>query len=123
MFIYMAGLMQDYIRSIVEKQAVGGGPMESFFRLVNRENLSTPLENTPGRNLAMTTDIAYRWILGRFLDVLPDIERLDWTNYVAEGFNISSTGVVLLNAVVVAGYLFPWALLAYYLIKNREVAA
>jgi len=123
MFIYIAGLMQDEIRKIAENQSIGGGPMEAALRLATRENIATPMDNTPGRNLAVTTDIAYRWILRQFLDILPDIDRLDWTEYVAEGFNISTTGTLLLNTLVVAAYLLPWAILAYYLIKSREIAA
>jgi len=123
MFIYIAGLMQDEIRKIAENQSVGGGPMEAALRLATRENIASPLDNTPGRNLAVTTDVAYRWVLRQFLDILPDVDRLDWTDRVAEGFNISTTGTLLLSTLMVAAYLLPWAIVAYYLIKSREIAA
>ena len=97
--------------------------MESFVRLVNRESLVTPLESTPATNLALGSDHIYRWLLRRFLDIIPDIDKFDWTNYVAEGFNISGTNMVLLNIVILAGYLLPWAFLAYYLMKSREIAS
>ncbi len=62
-------------------------------------------------------------MLARFLDILPDVDRIDWTDHVAEGFNISSANTVLLSALVVVAYLLPWAILAYYLMRSREVAA
>ena len=56
------------------------------------------------------------------LNVLPDVDRFNWANYVAEGFNIDPTDLGL-TALVLAGYLLPWGVLAYYLMKSREVAA
>ena len=54
---------------------------------------------------------------------IPDVNRVDWTDYVGEGFNISASNTLLLNGFIVAGYLLPWGILAYYLMKSREVAS
>jgi hypothetical protein len=122
-FIYVAGFAQDYVRSLAENQLVGGGPLESFVRLVTTKGAPTvQLESTPTADLAKGTDVAYRWILRLFMQVIPDVDRFDWTNYVAEGFNIATWEVAILNLVLVAGYLLPWAVLSYYLIKTREIA-
>ncbi len=123
MWIYITGVYQDTLQSIVGGENIGGGPMEAFYRLANRENMAVPLDATPTRNLALTMDIGYRWVMRMFLNILPDVDRLDWTYYVADGFNISSMNTILLSALTVAGYLLPWAILAYYLMKSREVAA
>jgi hypothetical protein len=122
LFLCIAGFFQDYVRTLADGTSVGGGPMESVVRLLTHEALISPLEPTPTKNLAQGTDAAYRWVLRRFLDIIPDIDRYDWTAYVAEGFNISTTNIVLLDAVMLLGYLFPWAILAYYLMKTREIA-
>jgi hypothetical protein len=91
-------------------------------RLVNKQPLVTPLDPSSTAQLARGYDEGYRWILRRFMEVIPDVDRYDWTVYVKEGFNIATSDMVLLNAVLVAGYLLPWAILAYYLIKTREIA-
>jgi hypothetical protein len=122
LFLCIAGFFQDYVRTLADGTSVGGGPMESVVRLLTHEALVSPLEPTPTKNLAQGTDAAYRWVLRRFLDIIPDIDRYDWTTYVAEGFNISTTNIVLLDSVMLLGYLFPWAILAYYLMKTREIA-
>ena len=67
-------------------------------------------------------DIGYRWVFRRLLDIIPDVDRLNWSNYVAEGFNIDGTDL-LLSTLLVLGYLLPWAVLAHYLMKSREIAA
>ena len=43
------------------------------------------------------------------------------TSYVAEGFNISAAQMGM-DFLLLVGYLLPWAVLAYYLIRWREIA-
>jgi ABC-type transport system involved in multi-copper enzyme maturation permease subunit len=121
-FVYVSGIFLDYVRSLAENTAVGGGPFEQLVRLVQREPLSTTLEATPGVNLAQGTDNAYRFILNVVVNFLPDVNRFDWWDYVGQGFDIAMVNMLALNALFVVGYLLPWALAAYYLIKTREIA-
>ena len=121
--IYVAGIFQEYIRSIVENTNPEGGPILSMVRLINREGLAGSVDQTPGGNIAQGTDVVYRGILRIFLFMFPDVNRLDWTDFVAEGFNIGGMNMILLHLLVLLGYLLPCALVAYYLMKSREVAA
>jgi hypothetical protein len=121
-FVYLAGFFHHYVQSIAEGANPGGGPLESMVRLANRYNQVTALDNSATTQLAQGSDVAYRWILRVFTAAVPDVDRFDWTRYVAEGFNIGTLDVALLNTVLVAGYLLPWAILGYYLIKIREIA-
>jgi ABC-type transport system involved in multi-copper enzyme maturation permease subunit len=115
------GSFRDFIREVAEGQVVGGGPSEAAIRLATNSNLITPLENTPSAQVAQSFDIGAQWVYRRILNMIPDVDRFDFTAYVAEGFNIP--GVELLLAfLVLVGYLLPWAVLAYYLLKSREVA-
>src|SRR5205085_5346597 len=88
MVLYVFGFFQEYVQSLAEGTNIGGGPMESFLRLVQRESLVTPLQITPGTQLAVGSDEIYRWIMRRVLNIIPYVDQFDWTNYVAEGFNI-----------------------------------
>ncbi len=97
--------------------------MESFMRMVKHESLVTPLDTTPGYRLAVGADQFYRVALRFFQYILPDVDVFDWTDYVAEGFNISTVHIVLLSLVLMAAYLLPCALVAYYLMRSREVAS
>jgi hypothetical protein len=56
------------------------------------------------------------------LNVIPRVDVFDLTDYVAEGFDISGSGL-LLHGVVLVGYLLPCLVLAFYLMRAREVAA
>jgi hypothetical protein len=68
------------------------------------------------------SDESFRWVVRRIFYLFPDIDRFDLTSYVAEGFNISGSQM-LLTLLVLVLYLLPWFLLAYYLITWREVAS
>ena len=68
-------------------------------------------------------DEVYRWWLRRFLNLIPDVTRYDLHQYVANGFDISWSQVLFLdNLLPLLGYLLPWAILAFYLMKYREIA-
>jgi len=121
-FLFISGLFQDFVQSLAENTSVGGGPAESLVRLATNKNLTIPLEPTATTAVAENVDVVFRWFLRRLLNVLPDVDRFNWSNYVAEGFNIDGTDL-LLSALVLTGYLLPWAVLGYYMMKSREIAS
>jgi ABC-type transport system involved in multi-copper enzyme maturation permease subunit len=122
MFIFISGLFLDFIKTVAEGKAVGGGPIENAIRLGTGAHPVTPLDATPGLTIAKHTDLAFEWAIGRFINLIPDVDRFSLTNHVADGFNIGGTQLLMIG-VLLAGYLLPWLILAYYLIKSREIAS
>lgn len=121
-FLYLTGMAQEFIESVASGTSPGGGPAEAFLRLVGRQNLTAPMDQTPVTWAAGHSDEVFRWILRRFMNLMPDVERFDLTKYVSAGFDISAS-TLLLGGLQVVGYLLPWALLAYYAMRSREVAS
>jgi len=122
-FVFGLGYFVDYLRYIASGMAPGGGPLESAQRLVSRLPEAAPLENSPTTAVIKGIDFAYRWVLERFLTVIPDVNRYYLDNYVGNGFDISWTQVLLLdNVLYLIAYLTPWAILSYYLMEFREIA-
>src|SRR5439155_14507863 len=119
---YVAGMSREFIESLTEGKNVGGGPAEAFIRLVKRENLIAELEKTATLQVATGSDVVYRWFLRRILSAIPNIDQYDFTDNIREGFNVSGNQL-LVNLLFMASYLLPCGLLAYYLMKSREVAA
>ena len=119
---YLLGGVTEFIQSIGLGTAPGGGPMEALVRLANRQVALVPLEESTAATLATTSDVGFRWLVRRVLDLIPDVDRYDSTAYVAEGFNIPLTQL-LLDFGTLSLYLLPWVILGYYLIKWREIAA
>jgi ABC-type transport system involved in multi-copper enzyme maturation permease subunit len=122
MILFLLGYFQDFIQSLAQGTSVGGGPMESFVRLVKHENQIKQLDETAGAQLALFSDYLFRGLFRVLMAIIPDVDQFDFTDHVAEGFNIGSQQMGI-SLLVLVGYLVPCALLAYYLLKSREVAA
>jgi ABC-type transport system involved in multi-copper enzyme maturation permease subunit len=122
MMVYVGGLFQDFIAQVAEGSNPGGGPLESLYRLSRGESIAAPLEQTATIKFANAYDVGYRWVLNLVIKLIPDVDQFDLTSYVAEGFNIGGEHLVL-NILLLVGYLLPCGLLAYYLLKWREIAA
>jgi hypothetical protein len=120
--LYFGGGMTGYIESPGQGTAPGGGPMEALVRLANRQIALVQLEDSTAATAATYSDYVSRWFIRRVLDIIPDVDRYNLTNYVGEGFNIPPSQL-LLDCYLLTRYLLPWIVLAYYLIKWREIAA
>ncbi len=120
--LFLGGVFRDYVAELgLGTGALGDGPAKALYRIVQREVPAAQLEETTPVRLATGSDDVFRWFVRRLLNVLPDVDRFDLTLYVASGFNIPASELAI-GLVMLAGYLLPCALLAYYLMKWREIA-
>jgi ABC-type transport system involved in multi-copper enzyme maturation permease subunit len=123
LFLFLAGYFQEFLITLAADTNVGGGPLESLNRLVKGQTPAGEADKqTPSVQVALFGDDIFRWVLRRFMNILPDAERFTWSNYLAQGFSIRPDFIVL-NLLFLVGYLLPWAILAYYLMRSREIAA
>jgi hypothetical protein len=128
-FFVIAGLFVTDIQQLAENKDAqgqpiqGGGPIEAAVRLIKRLPVAGELDEGPARDVVTGADEFYRWWLRRFLNLVPDITRYDLHPYVANGFDISWSNVLFLDSILpLFGYLIPLAILAFYLMKYREIA-
>jgi hypothetical protein len=117
----IGGLFMPYIKSLAEGRS---GPGEAFYRLANRMTESAQLDSQSATvDVMRRLDAAYRWWLRFIMNIFPDVAQYYPSDYVANGFDITWGTLLLLNFVLpVAAFLAPWAVLAYFLIKSREMA-
>jgi ABC-type transport system involved in multi-copper enzyme maturation permease subunit len=120
-FLFTTGVFREHVTKVSFGANEGGGPAESLIRLFGRQNLVTPLDDNVGTRVAGFSDESYRWVMRRAIAFLPDIDLFDFSDRVANGFDVSSMQI-LLTLAVLAGYLLLWIVLAYYLIRSREIA-
>jgi hypothetical protein len=98
------------------------GPSDSLRKLIANEALGVAPDRTNAtQQVTQTVDDVFRWTMRRILNVIPNMERPDWEQYVAKGFDVPWDDL-LLNFVFILGYLSLWALLGHYLMKWREIA-
>jgi ABC-type transport system involved in multi-copper enzyme maturation permease subunit len=125
LFLVGLGFFRGFIISLAlipfSTDVANPGPTDSLRKLITNESLGTSPENSPAQQVTVAMDEGFRWCLRRLLNVIPNMERLSWTDYVASGFNVPIEDICL-NGLMVGAYLILWALLGHYLIKWREIA-
>ena len=123
MFLFMSGMFVDYLKEIADMRTDGGGPAQSFIRLLRQLPVGAPLDPSPQKSLVDFVDDLFSWWVKKILNLIPDVQRHDLHQYVANGFDIGWFEVLLIdNGLPLVGYLAPWLILAYYLMKYREIA-
>jgi len=122
-FLFVLGYFGQYITELASgKSTTGGGPLKALSQL-SQAKLSTAADDgSGGMRAAALADNAYFWLIRRVVNLFPDVYAYDWTPFLAEGFNVSFENLAM-NLIVLAGYLLPWMILGFYLIRSREVAA
>jgi hypothetical protein len=118
----ICSLLVEHIRDVANHTNTGGGPFESFTRLIRADTPTAPLDATAGVKTARGLDSPAAWVFQQVINLLPELDDFLWTNYLMEGFNVSFESLAM-NLIVLFGYVLPWGVLAYYLLRNREVAA
>lgn len=119
--IFLTGYATEHLSDLALNRNVGGGPFESISRLVKAEQPTAPSGETAGARALQFFDRGWAWVVRRIQNMIPDVESFTWTDFVSEGFNVN-TEYLVVNLLVTAGYLLPWFVLGYYLMKSREVA-
>jgi hypothetical protein len=101
----------------------GGGPIESFIRIVTQQNVMTDMEiNSIFGTIIKVLDGSLMCVMYGATYILPDYTQFDTANFVADGYNIFGSlvaeqlvmGFIYFTAVTITGYFF---------LKTREVAA
>jgi hypothetical protein len=123
MLLLLGGLSRSFIQDLANKSSPGGGPVEALFRLVGRKVVAAELDDTTTTRVARGADDVFSYMMKFVLEVIPDVDRWDYSEHVGNGFNIAVVRQDLLPSfLMLVGYLVPWLLLAFYLLRGREIA-
>ncbi len=120
---YMAGQVAvGFLQQFVTGTIIGGGPFESLIRLVSHSNQMSDLDPTLGVVVAKTFDQIFMPFMSRLTYLIPNLSALDVSNQVALGFAVDNQ-MLLTQLLLGLGYALPFTIAAYFILKNREVAA
>lgn len=120
--ILVAGFSKQLFIEIAHLQSLGGGPVESFNRLITHQNMMIDLPNTFSTHLGQTFD----HIAGAFLSIiglaLPSFSDFNYyADCVANGYSVSSNAI-LVHLLTTVSFVAPLFVFAYVILRNREVA-
>ncbi len=119
-FITLGFFRQFYINVAIGEQ-VGGGPVESFYRLVTQMNQMSPLPENAGTQLIQAVDVVFKQGMYSLSYLLPDFRSLNTVDYVGYGFNIPMNHLFQ-DLTVCAAYLAGLFVIGYFFLRTREVA-
>lgn len=120
--VLVAGFSKGFMMEIGLNKVLGGGPVESLYRLLIQQNMVVDLPTNFSTTFIKSVDKVYGLFMqlcGQAIPPLSDYNVYDTA--LVYGFNI--TGAWLLNHTVMTfAYAFPLFIVAYLILSNREVA-
>lgn len=116
------GFFKEFFVNVATGRQVGGGPIESFVRLVTQKNQTTGLdeESLPVQFMKAIDDVFEAAMLS-LAQVLPDFRSLSTVDFVAAGFNIPWNKLAQ-DLTVGLAYVAGLFVIGYFLLRTREVA-
>lgn len=117
------GFFTKFVIEVASGQQMGGGPFESAVRIVSQANVQVELELGAASETAIFgIDRVMMTIMTTLAGMLPDYRALSTAQHVAYGYNIDAS-LVSIQLVTTCAYVAAFSLIAYFLLKSREIAA
>ena len=121
-FSIIMGFYSHSIALLKDKKLVGGGPVESFYRLITQDNMLTPLDQGLFRTAVERIDEVLLYVMNSVAALMPDFSQFDRNlRYLVDGFNIPAP-LAAQNFIALFGYLLPIIVIGYLFMRSREVA-
>ncbi len=99
----------------------GGGPLESFIRLITSKNLSADLElPIPIVNLIENIDRLGMSVISVLTVVVPQVRRFPTSEIVALGFNVDGN-MMLIQASMTVAFVTFLSIMSYFILRSREL--
>lgn len=115
------GFFTDFVLQLANREFLGGGPVESLYRIVTQRNLTAPLEEGAAKTFVEFSDTLIRPLLQAVGSVMPNFAALSDVDYVAYGFNIPGDRLAI-HALTAVAYAVPFFLAGFVFLKFREIA-
>ncbi len=120
--VIILGFVTEFIRDLLKPDADGGGPLESFIRLVTQANMQTPLQEGFLNSAMQLVDKGLLRVLNAMTYVVPDFSRLDFSKFIQFGYWID-TDRLLIATCLAFSFCIGLIVFGYFNLKTREIAA
>ena len=119
----VVGLFRGFIISVATGEQVGGGPVESFVRIITQMNQTIELDlGKPIEWIIKGIDAALMFFMWIAANVFPDYRALDTSRFVAYGFNIDGN-LLAQHCLIALAYFVVLSVFGNFFLKSREIAA
>ena len=120
--VLIAGFSKSFVIELGLNRVLGGGPFESFYRLMIQQNMVVDLPVSMATQFIKAADVVYSKFLLLVGQAVPPLsEYAVYDTALVSGFDIPM-GWVLNHSVMTLAYAVPLFIVAYLILSNREVA-
>ncbi len=120
--VILIGFNAEFLRKLLLPDADGGGPIESFIRVITQMNMQTPFNPGPMRNAMEFCDDILLNTLNSLTYLVPDFSRLDFSNFVRFGYWIDGDRLMVATCLALS-FCIGLFVIGYFNLKTREIAA
>ena len=117
----LIGFSREFIQNLTLVDASGGGPLESFWRLVTQKNMETPLVPGIPRTLLEQADFLLVNMLNSLTYLAPDFRELNFASFLTYGYSIDPDRLAV-ALMICLSFCFGLSVLGYFCLKTREIA-
>jgi len=121
LMMMIVGFFTPFIRSLTEIGRDGGGPIESFIRIVTQKNMQIELETGVVTTLMKESDKFMTQRLSDLTYLAPNFKQLDFSEFLTYGYSIDNQRILVALAITFA-FCVGLTLLGYFSLKTREIA-
>ncbi|MFM9964693.1 MAG: ABC transporter permease [Planctomycetaceae bacterium] len=114
---------RGFMIDLITGKQKGGGPVESWYRLVQHMNDTLELPDTVGVQIMQGIDKVMLSGLWLMQHLIPDLSPFVMSPYVANGFDVPWGVAMFRSLAMTIGYLIPCLLVGYYSLTLRELEA
>ncbi len=115
------GFRAQFIVDVARGAIEGGGPLESFIRLIRQQNVTLQLEPGLTTTIVQGIDGVFMAFMTAVTGMLPNFGKFNTIDYLAKGYDIPPD-VVLVQIFTALGYLAAVFAIGYLCLRTREVA-
>ncbi len=115
------GFSSPFIRGLTKTDVSGGGPIESFFRLVTQKNMEIQLETSVATTLMEKTDLLIVKLLNALTYLAPNFSNLNFANFLTYGYSVDIDRILVAIAITIA-FCLGLSILGYFSLRTREIA-
>jgi hypothetical protein len=117
----LGGIFVEFMGKLAVGETYGGGPFESFVRLLTQQNVVEEMAPGMRTTVVQSADVVARGFLWVTSTVLPGLKDYSFARHVAYGYDVSGTtlGMCVFQALA---FLVPVFLAGCFFLRTREVA-
>jgi hypothetical protein len=116
------GYFSQFVVAVQTGEIAGGGPVASLIRLLRQLGVMGDLDIGLAQKPVEAIDFVYMLMVRGASSLLPDFANFNTASYVAYGYNIHD-GLLASHTVLALTYAAAAAVIGFFFLKTREIAA